>query len=321
MRSDVAARGAIGRRRALQRLLEYYLRAADRADAVITPQRYRVPLRVRHVRPLPVSLDDYDGALAWLTTERRNLVAVCVAAGRHGLDVACWQLAYALRGYYYVVKPLGDWVVTHRAALAATRRLRDWRAEASTRNNLGLAYLELGRPEAAAHQYRRAAELADRAGDRHGVQTARANHAWLRFTQRRYADFLVEIAPAYTFYVRAAAHRNAAITLRGMGLAEGELGRLDEAVTHLHEALSVFAEFELRLDVAMTLNALGDVYLRAGAATDAERAYRRGLAAADACGSRFERDRARRGLSGIDKSCVIDYCAASRGDPRRCDSE
>lgn len=255
-----------------------------------------MPLRIEHEFAVPAGLDDYDGALAWLARERRNLAVVCLAAGRHGLDATCWQLAYVLRGYYYLAKPLREWLATHRAGLAAARRLHDVRAEAVTRTNLGLAYLELGRLDAAADQYCRAVRLAERAGDRHGAGTARANHAWLRFSQRRYADFLVEIEPAYEFYVHTGATRNAAITLRGIGLAEGELDRLDAAVAHLHEALAVFTGLGLRLDTAMTLNALGDVYRRAGAAAAAANAYRCGLAAADRCGSRFEQARARRGI-------------------------
>lgn len=39
----------------------------------------------------------------------------------------------------------------------------------------------------------------------------------------------------------------------------------------------------------MTLNAFGDAYRRAGDADHAAEAYRRGLAAAEWCGSKFER--------------------------------
>ncbi|GAA0902377.1 tetratricopeptide repeat protein [Virgisporangium aurantiacum] len=311
IRSGRAAGGGL-QRSSLRRLADYYLLAAERADVAITPNRYRVPLGVKAVRALPPSLDNYRGALTWLAEEQRNLVAVCVAAGNCGFDKVCWQLAYTLRGYFYLVKPLDDWITTHRAALKATRRLRDARAEATTRNNIGLAYLELGQPGTAAHHYRRAVELADRARDMHGAMTARANFAWLRFTQRRFAEFLIEIAPAYSFYVRSAARRNAAITLRGIGLAEGELGRLGDAVAHLHQALATFVALNLRLDAAMTLNALGDAYRLSGAADAAAEAYQQGLDASEACGSRFEQARARRGLAGAtSRHCVGTNCCSA----------
>ncbi|MEV0566680.1 tetratricopeptide repeat protein [Dactylosporangium sp. NPDC050588] len=284
---------------AWQRLTEYYLRAAERADTAITPDRYRMPLDLAHNHAVPDELSDYRVALQWLNRERGNLVSVCLAAQRHGLDARCWQLAYTLRGYYYLAKPMCDWLTTHWAALAATRRIGDARAEASTRTNLGLAYLELGRLDAAGRQYRTAIGLAAGAGDHHGAATAQANHAWLRFSQGRFAQFLIEIAPSHAFYTQHGLRRNAAITLRGIGLAEGHLGRLDDAVTHLHEALTEFVELDLRLDTAMTLNALGDSYRQAGAMTEAAAAYRLATAAAHTCGSAYEQARGKRGLMSV----------------------
>lgn len=108
IRGKVPAIAAPEQRRALHRLADYYLRAAEQADRAITSERFRLPLVVEHTHAVPVALDDYDSALAWLTRERRNLAAVCAAAGRLRLDTACWQLTYTLRGYYYLAKLLWD---------------------------------------------------------------------------------------------------------------------------------------------------------------------------------------------------------------------
>lgn len=80
-----------------------------------------------------------------------------------------------------------------------------------------------------------------------------------KFSQYRFADFLVEIARR-----TSSAHgsrRNAAITLRGIGLAEGELGRIDDVAAHPHDALAVFLELDLRLDVARHGDARGRRHL------------------------------------------------------------
>jgi DNA-binding SARP family transcriptional activator/tetratricopeptide (TPR) repeat protein len=287
------------RRLTMHRLADYYLRAAERADAAITPHRFRMPLVVSHVRAVQPPLDDYARALSWFTDEQHNLAAVCTASTAQGLDRPCWQLAYALRGFYYLTKPWTDWLATHRAALAATQRLGDLRAEAATRSNLGLAHLELDQLDVAAEHYRLAVELATRSGDWHGAETARANYAWVRFSQRRFDDFLVEIQPAYEFYVEHGARRNAAITLRGIGLAEGHLGRLNEAVAHLRDALAEFVELDLRLDAAMAINALGDAYRRVGQEGRAAEAYLQALTAGKRCGSRFEQARAHHRLGEL----------------------
>ncbi|MBT8227540.1 MAG: tetratricopeptide repeat protein [Dactylosporangium sp.] len=298
-----------GQRRdvALRALVDGYLSAAERADMAITPHRYRVPLDVRF-RPqvLPSGLDDYDTALAWLTTEQANLVDVCRAAGAAGLDVSCWQLAYTLRGHYFLAKLWGPWLATHEVALAAARRCGDTLAEAMITNQLGLAHIEQGHLEVSADFYRRARHLFAQAGDAHGEQTVRANLAWVLFEQRRFEEFLDETEPVYRFYRDAGSQRNMSITLRGIGLAEAELGRSADAVRHLGEALNLFEQLDLRLDVAMTLNCLGESYARCGEHLAAVEAHERAIAASQRCGSAYEQARAhyRLGRLAIDSGQV-----------------
>jgi DNA-binding SARP family transcriptional activator/tetratricopeptide (TPR) repeat protein len=283
----------------LSRLTAYYLHAAEAADRLVTPHRFR---RRPAVTPGEVTLPamaDYHDALGWLTDEQHNLAATCVTAAEQGLDQQAWRLAYALRGFYYIAKPWPEWLATHEAALRSAQRLGDPAAETTTLNNLGLAYLELGRFDDAADHYRRAEELADRSGDRHASQNARANLAWLHYSRAEYDRFLVEIQPVYESYVATGSERNAAITLRGIGLAEGELRRVDDAITHLGSALAMFERLGLPLDTAMTFNALGDAHRHAGQDDPATWAYQQGLSAAERCGSGFEQARAHHHLGEI----------------------
>jgi hypothetical protein len=48
-------------------------------------------------------------ALAWLDTERENLVRAVVAAGERDLVVPCWQMADALFRFYELRRYLTDW--------------------------------------------------------------------------------------------------------------------------------------------------------------------------------------------------------------------
>jgi DNA-binding SARP family transcriptional activator/tetratricopeptide (TPR) repeat protein len=277
---------------ALRRLADYLLRAADAADTLITPYRYRVPLQLLdRVVELP-SLGDYDGAFAWLSAEHGNLADTCVAAGARGLDGPCWQLAYVLRGFYFVTKNWQPWITIYEVARSAAQRSGDVRAEALIVNNLGLAHLEKGETELAATCYRQAGELFAAVRDPHGENTARANIAWLLLGERKFAEFVTQMRPVLDFYVEHGSERNAAITQRGLGLAESELGLIDESVADLRQALDVFTRLNLRLDIAMTWNGLGETYQRAGDDQRAAEAFTEAIATSGQSGSDYEQARA-----------------------------
>jgi DNA-binding SARP family transcriptional activator len=289
----------------LARLAEYYLESAEQADRVVTPERYR-PSRVRPGSPPAVpSFPDYQAAFTWLTVEQTNVAAVCVAAGAAGLDETCWQLAFTLRGYYFITKNWHSWLETHEAALASARRLGDHRAEALI-DNIGRARLEQSRPDEAAMMFEQARQLFAAEGDEHGETTERSNLAWLAYADGEYAQFLEQSRPVLEFYRRTGAMRNAAITLRGVGLAKTGLGRTAEAVSDLIAALEVFEQGGLWLYAAMTWNALGENWQRRRAYGEARRAFDAALASSERAGTVFERARAWQRLGEI---------ASDEGDP------
>jgi len=231
--------------------------------------------------------------------ELPNLVAACQAAATSGLDTQCWQLAYTMRGFFFLTKRWDPWIMTHELALAAARRLGDRRAEATTLNNIGLAALEQRRLAAAAAHYRHALRLFREVGDEHGEYVTLANLAWILFYRRRYAEFLGEIQRTLDFYLRTGRHRNAAITQRGIALAELEVGRVTDATRRLHQVLAEFGRLGLRLDETMTLNALGEAYARSGDLRGALDWHERALESSRLCGSAFELARAHHRLGQL----------------------
>jgi tetratricopeptide (TPR) repeat protein len=98
--------------------------------------------------------------------------------------------------------------------------------------------------------------------------------------------------PVLSFYRDHGAERNAGITLRGIGLAEAELGQFAQSVADLRQALDLFSRLNLRLDVAMTWNGLGETYQRAGDALRAAAAFAEALATSGQSGSEYEQARA-----------------------------
>ncbi|MGW1682700.1 ATP-binding protein [Saccharopolyspora sp. NPDC002376] len=291
---------AADRSSAVRRLFDYYLHTADKADRVITPHRYRIPLD-GDARPSQ-AMDDHDSALAWLDTERPNTTAIFRVTDS-ALDSSLWQLAYTLRGYYFLSKQWKDWTQTHELTLEATQRAGNRYAEAQTRNNLGLALLEQGQWDAAAEQYDKARELFEAVDDIHGVSNALANRATVLHYRGDHEAALHENERALVCYEKTGSRRNAAITLRSMALIEVDLKRFAAATTRLERALDLFGELGLQLDAAMALNCLGEAHQQAGNQGEAEQAHEQAVSLSNECGSRFEYARAHHGLGRIAAGC------------------
>ncbi|MET9225428.1 tetratricopeptide repeat protein [Lentzea sp. NPDC003310] len=278
---------------ALTRYFDHHLHTADLADRVLTPHRYRLTLdgSPRHTP----NFGTREDALAWLTAGRDAFVGL-LRAGDPELDRRRWQLAYTLRGFFFLTKDWDTWVDTHELALAAARRLGDGHAEALTHNNLGMAMLERGDGEAAEPHFVRAQELFEAAGDLRGVSNALGNEAWVLHQRQKHAEALEVAGQALENYRRLDAPVNAGITLRGMAVFAAALSLFDQARAHLAEAMDLFAGTGSELDTLMALNCLGEVHNEAGEPGEAAGAHRRALALAERLGSSYELARAHFGL-------------------------
>lgn len=280
-------------RQAVTRYFDHHLHAADLADRLLTPHRYRLELDgvPRH----SPSFGSREEALAWLNAGRETFTGL-LRAGDPALDARRWQLAYTLRGFFFLTKDWIAWVDTHELALAATRRLGDPHAEALTHNNLGVALLERGDADEAEPHFVRARRLFEEAGDVRGVSNALGNEAWVLHQRGEHAEALEVAARALANYRDLDAHVNAGITLRGMAIFAAALSLFTRARAHLAEAMDLFTATGAELDMVMALNCLGEVHNEAGDPADAERAHGQALALAERLGSSFELARAHAGL-------------------------
>nr|WP_223297711.1 tetratricopeptide repeat protein [Catenulispora acidiphila] len=295
--------GAEQLRAAIGRLLDAYLRVCDRADSQVTPHRHRFPLAVAAAGAVPdPDFSDYYEALDWQTKHLDTAAALCETAYEHGFDEQCWQLAYALRGVFFLTKHWEQWDRIQRIALAATRRLQDPHAECVTLNNLGLILGERGETDAAHRCLNEAESVCRAARDRFGENTARAHRAWLFHTAGRHGESLTEHEGVLEFYTQIDSPRNVAIVMRDMAASEAALGHTDSALAHLHAAEQAFRKLDLTMDLAMALNDLGETYT---AIIDPKRAaeyFEAALAACAESGSDHERARAHAGLGALAES-------------------
>lgn len=277
------------RRDNLRRLFDYFLHTSERADRVLTPHRFRIPLDGDATAGLIIN--DPVSARQWFDRERENLVAMC-RVDDPAFDSRRWQLAFVLRGYFYLSKHLDGWVDTHTQALDACTRKGDRHGEALTRNNLGMALVAGGRLEEAMSHYQQAERLFDAEGDLHGVSNALANQATVLRRWGSYDDALRNQRRALAYYRDSGAKRNAGITLRSMARVHVDAGQFGDAVRCAEEAVDVALGLVQDLDIAQAFNVLGTAQHRAGEAELAEIATRQAIEFSRRCGSRYEEARA-----------------------------
>ncbi|WP_410631831.1 ATP-binding protein [Amycolatopsis sp. cmx-4-83] len=283
------------RERAFGRLAAFAVREAERADRELAPQRYRPDIGYPAGLPEPPAAD----GVTWFRAEWPNLVALCRRAGELGEHDRCWQLAFFLRGYFFLAKLWDPWIATHRWARAAAEAAGDRWALATTTANLGVALVDRGDLDGASECYREALREYRAIGDRHGEATALAHHAWADHYRGEHAAALRALRTALEFYEQTGSERNAAITNRGIALVLVGLGEAAEAAELATGTLAVFDRLDLDFDAAMALNCLGWARFHTGEHDLASAAYREAAARAEACDSSHEAARAYTGLGNV----------------------
>jgi len=241
------------------RLLRYYLAVTETACAVISPTLLPFPGsggpfagRVQFAGP--------DQALAWLDTERGNLVAAARVAGA-GADPVAWRLAHALRGYFWLRRHAGDWTVVAEAGLSAARAAGHEHAQASALWSLADAQFSQGRYEAARLSYTEAADLAERAGWPDARAAVLGNLGMLYREQGQ----LTAAVDTYSESL-ALARRPGSVAgnLSNLGIAYLELGQLERAAEYQERALAMHTESGSAVRMARTMDNLAMAYHELG---------------------------------------------------------
>ncbi|TWP47594.1 tetratricopeptide repeat protein [Lentzea tibetensis] len=319
---------AAERRATLQRLHDWYLVTADRAAHQLYPEKLRVPLPAIDTAALPVtSFADDSAAVRWLDAERACLVAAIRHAAAHGPLVNAWQLADALRGYFWGCGHRADWMTTAEAGLAAAEATGDRQAmacayfgladayrcrnvypravelytrsialsgqtgwlegEAAALGNLGVTHWEMGCLERAAEHFTRAAEIDQRHGWRAGYASKLSN---LGLTYRQLGRF----ERAEELFTRALAmdrelgmHASEGVDLVHIGLVACLRGRLDTALALHTEGLAIQRALGNRHLEGATLRQLAVVHRDAGRYADALDAARAALPLTRETGNRL----------------------------------
>jgi tetratricopeptide (TPR) repeat protein len=285
------------RRRALNRLLDYYLAATANALDAAYEGRHG-PAVPATDSPTP-DVADRDRADRWLDTELANLLAAAQHAATHSWPEHTWQLSAILEGHLRTRGRFHDAEALHYHALDAARLLGDRQAEMNALNALGYVHRRLGLAEQAGDDYERALQIAQTIADRPGELNALQGLGWVHKRLGRneqaagHFGWVLEIA-------RAASDRIAELNaLTGLGRIDWLLGRYKRAAQHFGQALQIARTLGDHVGELTALAGLGDVGFMLGRYEQAASDYGRTLQIAQTVGHRLGELNALKGLGDV----------------------
>ncbi|MEU8870071.1 tetratricopeptide repeat protein [Streptomyces javensis] len=311
------------REAALSRLLDFYLATAARVYAAERPGDRTVEHLAPTTRP-GLTFESSGAALDWLFTEADCLIACarqCVSDGRRrrvadlltaaldlaesgarshqyeGVAVAIIESAQAagdvrteararstLGNLYYFTGRFEHAERELERALDLELAARDPMLASRVPNRLGSIVLDQGRREEAEAYFNRALAAFRADANEAGEASALSNLARVHIDKGR-AQAGVELAEqALEIYQRLGASLRLANGRYTLGIALTRTGRLDEALTHLTQALGIFRDTRQQLWEGMAHFRLAETHLAAGRPARAAWHAERSLAMQGLCG-------------------------------------
>jgi DNA-binding SARP family transcriptional activator/tetratricopeptide (TPR) repeat protein len=323
-----------------ERVADFYLHTAHRADRLLNPHRepgHPAPAP-RHAVP---ELSDDAAALSWFDAEHACLLAALDTASEHGRHRTAWDLAWVLETFHRRQGHLHDRLATWQAAMTAAGHLADPAPLILTHRLLGRAHADLGAHAKANVHLQEALTLAEQHHD--GTNQAHTHRtlaaAWgAQGDHRRAREHAVQAlrisrnlghpdweagalnaigwyAAQLGDYDEAREHCEAALDLfRRQGNAEGQattsdslgyiahhVGHHAEAVGHYREALVRLREIGSSTEEAGTLDRLGTAYAALGRHGEARETWRKALTLCRQQGRDEDAQRVQRQLDALEQ--------------------
>ncbi|MEU5690872.1 BTAD domain-containing putative transcriptional regulator [Actinosynnema sp. NPDC020468] len=261
---------------AFDRLLDWSIRSVDHATDAMKATLMRVPRESSAPGVTPRVFSSAAEALAWMDAERANLVSLVVHAVERRPHSDIWQLADALRRYFYAQGLPVEWLATAKAGLAVAQSIQDPVGEVAMLSSLGTLYWGIGQTRVAVDHFRRAIPIQQRT---HAPPAAEA--AVLANLGGVYID-LGELEQAADCLERAlvitrsiGALQQEVIAQLNLGGVYLQLGLLERAVSSFEGSLDVGNRLGVWITQADSLRALADVHIFQGQPEKAADLYER----------------------------------------------
>lgn len=264
------------RRAAVTRLLDWQLATAEAAVSLIYPEMLRLLPPRTPTRRQDIGFPDPQAALAWLDGERPNLVNAARHSAQHGPQPLAWQLADALRTYFWYCGHFMPWHAVARAGLTAAENAGDQLAQAVMHTNIGALSWRQDNYDQAIEHYTTAQRLARQLGHA-DLEAAALSSLGGVYRQAGQPAQAIESLSRALAYKRREGVAQAPMFGR-LGSVYWELGRLREAADHHAQAYARYETMGSRGGQAIALANLGETYYLLGRSDDALDCLNRGLA-------------------------------------------
>jgi tetratricopeptide (TPR) repeat protein/transcriptional regulator with XRE-family HTH domain len=244
----------------VQRLLEWYLRAAAAASRTMSPNRPQVELPSSPKSCGEPTFATPNDAVRWCETELASLAAATQQATVLDVRPVAFGLPMVLSDYLYWRNPWVTWMAPLRTSLEAARRHGDLAAQGWILNDLGNAHLNQHNLDAAMECFAQALEIRQRLDDRSGQIWS---HTGVGRTHQAKGEH-GEAAPHYQLAQSTSAELGDqwswAITTAYLADAHRALGEYKPALDCLDQAVTVLRCLGDRQAESCALEKTGDVY-------------------------------------------------------------
>jgi tetratricopeptide (TPR) repeat protein len=258
-------------------MLDHYLHTAYSAAMQLHPVRRRITLAAPQPGAAPEPISGAAHALSWFGAERRVLMAAAGRALEAGFDTQAWQIPWALSRFLDTRGRWHDYVATEQIALAATERLGDRAAQASTSTRFGYASGRLGDYGSAHAHLERAVGIYTELGDHAGQAYAHNGLAIALSSQGRHGEALRHAEQALKSYTAAGERNGRGLALNSVGWLHAVLGDHRQALSYCGEAVELFRDLGSQEGVASALDSLGYAHQHLGDYAEATACYQQAV--------------------------------------------
>jgi DNA-binding SARP family transcriptional activator len=246
---------------AAHRLLNWYLHTAYAAGRVIAPLVHAPPLDQPEPAIPPLAFADRDHAVTWCDTEAANLALAIRMAADLGLHELVVLLASSQRGFFYLRKPLHDWITAMRLGVASAKALGDRLSEFRMTSNQGIALQNARRYTEAIEQLGQALQISRELGLAAPECATLANLATCYSELGQYGVAIYHQSRSLAMAKELGNRNYMAVNLNNLGEHYRSVDELDESLSYLQQALAIKRELRDDYTMSSTLDGIARTYL------------------------------------------------------------